>query len=587
MNSFIRELIPSSRGGRAHTLRGSAMGLVAAFALVSCSGPGSQNDVASPSAQSSVTEPETDGSRATLRLVTTEQYLNTLAYIFGPSISLDISFPPLQRTKGLLASGAATAGVTASQLEQYQRTAASVASQVVDPKRRRFLIPCEPASETAADKACAAEFLAEIGRLLYRQPLSDAQVNAVVDNAVEAADRLEDFYTGIAISLEGMLISPEVLFVAEHSEPDPNQPGRQRLDAYSLASRLSFFLWNAAPDDALLKAAASGEIHSEIGRARIVDMMLASPRLEYGVRAFFDDIFAFDDFDSLAKDAAVYPSFTGVTVADAREQTLRTLIAHLITEKRDYRDLYTSRATYMSPTLAALYQLPAGPGWSPYEFPPGSPRAGLLTQISFLAVHSHPGRSSPTLRGKALRELLLCQPVPRPPPNVDFSLVNNPDPSYPTQRDRVNAHLENPVCAGCHKITDPMGLGLENFDGAGRYRESEKGTLIDASGALDGTEFEDVIGLSQALRNHPALPGCLVERLYSYGTGLPSSPDDQTILNYLNTRFAEQGYELPGLLRTVALSTAFSEVAGNQDPPASSAEAASVPLPQTAAEKLN
>src|SRR6185312_13621122 len=148
-------------------------------------------------------------------------------------------------------------------------------------------------------------------------------------------------------------------------------------------------------------------------------------------------------------------------------------------------------------------------------------RKGLLTQISFLAAHSHPGRSSPTLRGKALREILLCQPVPRPPANVDFSAVENPDPSLHTARDRLGLHRKNPVCAGCHKITDPMGLALENFDGAGIYRETEKGSAIDVSGTLDGKDFHDVAGLGVALHDHPALTSCLVKRAYSYASGGP------------------------------------------------------------------
>ena len=403
--------------------------------------------------------------------------------------------------------------------------------------------------------------------------MNEVQVAEAADKASVAADELEDFYAGLAIALEGMLISPEMLFIVESAEPDPAHAGHERLDAYSLASRLSFFLWNAGPDGALLDAAESGDIQTAKGRARIVNMMLASPRLESGVRAFFDDMFAFDDFDTLAKDPLVYPSFTGVTVADAREQTLRTVIDHLIAKKGDYRDLYTTHSTFLSPALAAVYQLPAIPGWSRYEFPADSPRAGLVTQISFLAVHSHPGRSSPTLRGKALRELLLCQPVPRPPPDVDFSLVENPDSDYKTQRDRVSAHLENPVCAGCHKITDPMGLALESFDGAGRYRETEKGNPIDTSGSLDGKPFEDVVGLSKALRDHPALPSCLVERVYSYGSGGPSSPEDRDLLSYFNTRFMEQGYTFPGLLRAIAMSTAFSAVTEPEGLPEASAQA--------------
>ena len=309
---------------------------------------------------------------------------------------------------------------------------------------------------------------------------------------------------------------------------------------------------------------------------------MASPRLEDGVRAFFDDMFGFDDFANLAKDPSIYPMITGPTLRDAREQTLRTVVEHLITRNEDYRDLFTTRETFMSPALATVYQVPTAPGWVPYAFSEDSPRAGMLTQISFLTVHSHPGRSSPTLRGKALRELFLCQPVPRPPPDVDFSLVNNPNSSYPTQRDRVNAHLENPVCAGCHKITDPMGLALEGFDGAGRYRETEKGNLIDTSGSLDGTDFENVVGLSEALRDHPALPSCLVNRLYSYGTGGPVSRADRVALAALSEGFQQAGYRVPDLLRMVAMSDAFLEVIQSESL-AAAVNAVSAPTLQTAA----
>ena len=183
------------------------------------------------------------------------------------------------------------------------------------------------------------------------------------------------------------------------------------------------------------------------------------------------------------------------------------------------------------------------PGWVPYEFPPDSPRVGLLTQISFLAVHSHPGRSSPTLRGKALRELLLCQKVPSPPANVDFSIVEDPKANFHTARERLTAHRSNPVCAGCHRITDPMGLALENFDGAGQYRETEKGAPIDASGSLDGHDLKDVAGLEEALHDHPSLPQCLVKRAYSYGIGGPLSSGDAAELTYLDAAF--RGIGLP------------------------------------------
>ncbi len=507
-------------------------------------------------------EPETQGTEPRVRLITTDQYINSMRYIFGSGIQLRVEFPPFERTEGLLGNSAAFAGISSSQLEQFQGAAASVARQVVDSANREFLIPCKPADERAADTACATEFLSSTGRLLYRRPLTGAEVEQFADSAALAADTLSDFYAGLEIALEAMLLSPDVLFIVDRAEPDPDNPGHLRVDGYSLASRLSYFLWNASPDSELLEAAASGELLTEQGRARAVDRMLASPRLEDGMRAFFDDMYRFSEFKTIAKDPAIYPQFQNTTAMAAREQTLRTVINHLVTEKKSYLDLYTTQSTFMAPELAPVYEVPSPPGWVPYMVPPDSQRIGLLAQISFLALHSHPGRSSATLRGTALRETLLCQEVPPPPPDVDFSVLNNPDANYPTQRDRVIAHLENPSCAGCHLIMDPIGLGLENFDGEGRFRLRENGALIDASGELDGIFFDDATGLAHALRDNPALPKCLVKRLYYYSVGGPTEPNYARVafLQYVNESFVEDGYRLHNLLKTIALSDAFSRI---------------------------
>jgi len=542
-------------------LRGSAIGLISALTLASCSGPAGNEGASTAAAKkvAAVAEPESSGAEPRLRLVTRDQYLNTLAYVFGADVRPDVEFAPLERVDGLLRLGTSRAGVNDTQLELYQKTAQFVAASVIEPQRRNFVIGCEPANTRAADRACAEQTLARIGRLMFRQPLPKDKLDVLVEHASASADKLEDFYAGLAVAIEEILVSPKAMLIAETAEPDPKNPDRMRLDAYSVASRLSYFLWNAAPDEALLKAAQTGEIMTDKGRAKIVDMMIASPRLKDGLRAFFDDMFDFEKMGTLSKDALVYPAFTGLTAEDAREQTLRTVVDHLLTKKGDYRDLYTSRTTFLSPPLAALYQLPTVKGWTEYQFPESSPRAGLLTHISFLASHSHPGRSSPTLRGKALRELLLCQPVPRPPANVDFSALENPKSEHKTQRDRVSFHLENPVCAGCHRITDPIGLAMENFDGSGRYRTSERGATIDASGNLDGKQFTDVTGLAAALHDHPGLTSCLVKRVYAYGTGSQTTNEDAEMLKFLNARFASAEYRVPDLLRTIALSSSFAE----------------------------
>lgn len=521
-------------------------------------------------------EPADSASEPRVRLLTGAQYANTIAQVFGTDISAGVlpPMPPMSRRDGLLASGAASVGLTSDQISQIQQAGAAVAAKVVDPSHRDYLVPCRPASLTAPDPVCAAQFLQETGRLLHRRPLDENRVAEFVQIADRAAERTGDFYGGLALALEAMLISPEVLFIVDRAEPDPERPGMQRLDSYSLAARLSFFLWNAPPDDTLLTAAERGELHTDEGLARNVDRLLASPRLEAGMRAFFDDMLAFDAFDSLAKDPQVYPMVTGTTLAHAREQTLRTIIDHLLTREADYRDLYTTRKTFMSMPLAAVYGTPAGQGWVPHEFDADSPRAGLLTHMSFLAGHSHAVRSSPTLRGKALRELLLCQKVPSPPPNVDFSGLEE-DENAATARERLAVHNENPSCAGCHLVTDPMGLALENFDGAGRFRETENGAELDISGELDGVFFDEIEGLASALRNHPKLSYCLVNRLYAWGSGgAVSLRHDRDTLKWFEEQFVEHDYRLPALLRELALSQAFSTLRPVEEPEQGLAHAA-------------
>jgi hypothetical protein len=230
--------------------RALGLGIAGALVLAASISPVSQN-VAVAASKAAIAEPSGVASDRHFRLLTTEQYVNTLTYLFGADIKVEAQFAPLRRTDGLLSLGAARAGLTDSQLGLYQKIASLVAAQVVDTSRRDVLIPCKPASPTAADRACAAKFLSEVSRRLYRRQLGEARIAELVDDADKGADTLKDFYAGLAAALEGILVSPNVLFVAENSEPDPRDPSRLRLDSYSLASRLSLFLWNAAPDEML------------------------------------------------------------------------------------------------------------------------------------------------------------------------------------------------------------------------------------------------------------------------------------------------------------------------------------------------
>jgi Protein of unknown function (DUF1588)/Protein of unknown function (DUF1585)/Protein of unknown function (DUF1592) len=270
----------------------------------------------------------------------------------------------------------------------------------------------------------------------------------------------------------------------------------------------------------------------------------------------------FENFKTLSKDPKIYPAFTSDVAADAQEQTLRTIVDHLLNRDGDYRELFTTRKTFVSGPLAALYKLPVSDpkGWEAYEFSAESEQAGLLTQFSFVAMHSHPGRSSATRRGKGLREVFLCQSVPIPPPNVDFSIVEDPKNHFKTARERVDAHLGTPGCAGCHKITDPIGLSLEVFDGAGALRRVENNVPIDPSGELDGVKFKGPAGLGATLAKSPVVSNCLVRRLASYGFGQSLGAKQKDLMMAYKEEFADEGYRLRPLLREIVTSAPFYNV---------------------------
>jgi hypothetical protein len=506
-------------------------------------------------------EPETHGSPPTIRRLTESQYRNIIRDVFGSSIKVIARFDSPEREYGLVSIGAGKADVAPSALERYDNLARSIAAQVMEEKRRDSFFSCRPQSVNMADEACAKKFLGSVGRLLYRHPLSEDELQTEVNVANTVATSRGDFYAGLEFALSGMLVTPTFLFNAEAAEPDPLRPGMDRLTAYSKAARLSFLLWNSAPDDALLNAAEKGELHTKAGISRQVDRMLASPALESGVRSFFEDMLGLDAVDKLAKDTIIYPAFSASVATDIKEQTLRTLIDLLIFRNEDYRSIFTSRHTFMSRQLAMINRVPieTEKKWVPFEFGEDDPRAGIQTQLSFLQLHSHPGKSSPTLRGKAIREILLCQPVPPPPADVNFDTFNDPIVAK-TARERLTAHRANPSCAGCHKVMDPIGLTLENFDGLGQIRTTESGASIDASGELDGIEFAGGADLGKALHDNPATISCLVTRLYSYGVGHIPTRRDRAFITYLQERFAAEGYRVPALMRQIAQSDAFFAV---------------------------
>lgn len=520
-----------------------------------------------PAAKAAETAPATALGQPGFRRLNEAQYIRSIEQIFGPGISVPGRFDPPVRAKGLLAIGDASVTVSPSGIEQYELRARQIAAAALAGDRGKALMGCTAAE--AFDVACANAFFAKYGRLLYRRPLSDAELHSVNQLASSATAQSHSFAKGLEIGLSRLLMSPNFIFRVERSEADPAHPGALRLDAWSLATRISFLLWDAPPDAELLDAAARGELRDPAKLGQQVDRMIASPRYEQGVRSFFSDMFGYEQFRGLAKDQAIYPKFNSELARDAQEQALRTIVDLLVTNKGDYRDLFTTRKTFMTRGLGSLYKVPvsadAFDGWAAYEFLEGSHRGGILSLAGFLMLDpTHEGRSSPTIRGKSIRELFLCEEVPVPPANVNFAIVQDvSNPLYRTARQRLTAHRDDPVCAGCHKITDPMGLSLENYDAIGNYRSTENGAPIDVTGTYSGKDFDGLAGLSRLLHDGPEAPSCLVRRVYEYGAGRSIGDDDGQWLEAASGQFVSDGYRLPALMRRISTSEAFSSVAAS------------------------
>jgi len=529
--------------------------VIGALCLLFVAAAGIAQQAAAPAS-----EPDPIGAPTTMRRLTESQYRNSIADIFGADIKITGRFERGLRQDRLLAVAASQAGLSPFSFEQYDQMARGIANQVVDEKRRDQL-PCRAKTEKARDDSCVRRIVEHFGLKLFRRPLTRTEVQHYASVARESQQRLGGFYDGVRLALGAMLTAPDFLFRLEHVER--TRSGKAALDAYSKAVRLSYFLTDSTPDDILLRAAEKGDLGTEAGMRKQARRLIASPAFEQGVRAFFWDMMAFDTFPDLAKDPVIYPAFNTSVADDAQEQTMRTIIDHLVARNGDYRELFTTRRTYLTRALGIVYQLPVRTrsGWEPALYPPESGRSGILTDVSFLALHSHPGRSSPTIRGKSIREIFLCQAVPPPPADVDFSVVqDSSNTAMPTARMRLSAHATQKACVSCHRLMDPLGLPLENFDGLGTYRARENGAVIDASGTLDRTQFNSAAGLGQALHDNPLTARCLVSNVYRYAVGRNTIAGERAWMDYLNRQFEAQGYRIPQLMQDIATSRTFYAV---------------------------
>ena len=517
--------------------------------FLSCNGPveDTSADLGPP--------PVIDAEPATLRRLTETQYRNAVLDLLGGDLSTPSSLEPDTPVEGLLAIGAGQTSVSAWGVERYEAAAYLMAEQAV---QQEGLFGCTPSGPS--DPVCAESFLEALGLRAWRRPLSADELGALVDLQQAVAADSGSFETGATYAIAALLQSPYFLYRVEVGEPDPDRPGQRLLTDYEVASRMAFFLWNTLPDRELLEAAEAGELSSATGVREQAERMLADPKARQGVRNLFDELYELYLLEDITKDPTVFVMASPELGPAAREETLLT-VETLTFEGGDYRDLFTSRRTFVDRRLAALYGIaaPQPEGFGEVILPADGGRSGLLGQASTLMIHSHSTRSSATLRGVFVRKTLLCQQIPPPPSGVDTS-IPEADASSPTLRERVATHLSDPTCAGCHQVTDPPGLALENFDGVGRWRTHENGAVIDASGHLDGVPYDNALGLNRALRNHEGLSSCLTTKVMQYAVGHELGAGEIELRNWLNASFELEGHQVQTLLLNLVTSDAFRHV---------------------------
>jgi hypothetical protein len=487
-----------------------------------------------------------------LRRLTRTQYENTVRDLLGYTGDAAVGFAPDERVGPFLSNIGAP--ITELQTEQYMAAAEKIAAWSIEDIGG--ILPCEP--ELIGEDACATELIADLGPRAYRRPLADGELERL--QTVYAAGKAQGgFANGVRLVVQGVLQSPLFLY---HVELGTGEGGVARLTDHELASRLSYFLWGSMPDDALFAAATAGELEDHDALAQQVDRMLEDPRARETIASFHLQWLGVDEIDGLEKRTELFPAFTPALALAMREETA-AFTSHVVLDgDGDLDTLLAADFTLTEdPDLLALYgvALPQGHVAGDPVPLPADQRKGVLTHASVLAEHAHVDQTSPVHRGKLVRENLLCQPLPAPPPDVD-NVPPSPDPDS-TARERFEQHRADPSCAACHALVDPIGFTFEHYDAVGQWRDLEAGADVDASGELVATDvdrpLDGALELADALVQSDDVERCVSRQWFRFALGRSENDADACTTEGLETAFVESGGDIRVLIRELVLSDAF------------------------------
>jgi hypothetical protein len=488
--------------------------------------------------------------RTPMRRLTLTEYTYTVRDLLGEDVSsLVAGFPADGRSTDGFDNIAASLGVATDQLAVFERAADALATRAVTPgstARQRVAVCSE-----WADAACRRKVVQTFADRAWRRPTTPAEVDQLVALGASAGTSADD---QVALALRGVLLAPQFLFRVEKLPP-AGTVGRYRVSAHELATRMSYFLWSSTPDDALAQSAATGTLASATDVTREVSRMLADPKASGLTENFGAQWLA---LRGLGGDHQVDAAFTDYTPALAASMTKETLslFDHVLSQGLPAAELLTANYSFIDEPLAKFYGVSRAGGRAELG---ATERRGVLGQAALLTLTSYANRTSIVKRGVWVLENLLCtEPPPPPPPDVDTVL---PDSSKGTLRERMAAHSAEPRCAACHDLMDPIGLGLENFDAIGRYRETENGETIDTSGTYpDGRIFKKPSELATLIAEDSRFVTCVTDRLFAFGLGRALSSGDHAAA----TAVAQASGAKP-TLRDLIVNTAQSQVFAEQE----------------------
>ncbi len=492
-----------------------------------------------------------------MRRLTHTEYDNTVRDLLNTTTRPGRAFVAEERSLGF-DNGATVRTVNQILAEQYA-TAARQSSAVAG-ANLSTLLGCDPVA--TGEDACATSFIDGFGGRSYRCPLSVNEKARLL--AFYQFSKTEfGFQQAAEMLVQAMLQTAQFLYrmeVADTSGPVvAAAPGVVQTGGYELASRLSYFLWQSMPDAALLDAAKNNQLSTPAEVSAQARRLLLDPRARGAVVNFHSQWFEFGAMDHMAKSPTVYSAFTADFGPLLRQQSEAFVAGVVFDGGGTFGSLLTSTQGFVNDALAPIYGV-AAPGSATLTAVtlPATERAGILTQAGWLALHAKPDQSSPVTRGFFVRDGLFCSPPPAPPANIPA--IPPFDPTVST-RQRFATHRTDPVCAGCHSLMDPIGLGFENYDGVGAYRSQEANRPVDASGELTNTDvdgtFNGAVELSQKLSISAQVNQCTVSHWFHFGFGRGETVADGCTLRQMQDAFATSNGDIRELLVTMTQSGAF------------------------------